>query len=229
MWMAPFQLLLILLTFGKASAQAPSEAMFVASSKGQVFYSVGCDAWRRLSKANLRYFKSSADAVQAGYEPSKARGCAPPNGKSAIRALVRGQASCVVSRILDGDTFDCGEDRIRMLLVDADETRQSVYGDSATRLLTRLIPPGTTVRLAFDVELTDRYKRLLAYVYAGPLFVNREMARNGLAHVLVYPPNVIHVETIRAAADSARADRKGEWAGNAFACAPVDYRAGRCR
>jgi micrococcal nuclease len=220
---------LALCAFATASAQLPPGAQFVASTRGHVFYSVHCDAWKRLSKANLRYFDSKESATRAGYEPSKARGCGAPTGGTSVQAFIGGEAKCVVTRIVDGDTFDCGSDRIRMLLVDADESRQSIFADSATRLLTKLIPPGTTVRLTFDVEVTDRYKRLLAYVYAGPLFINRELARNGLAHVLVYPPNVRHVEAIRAAVDSARADRRGEWASSAFTCAPVDYRAGRCR
>src|SRR4051812_36717382 len=33
-----------------------SAPQFVASTKGHVYYSVRCDAWKRLSAGNLRYF-----------------------------------------------------------------------------------------------------------------------------------------------------------------------------
>ena len=93
----------------------------------------------------------------------------------------------------------------------------------------RLLPTGARVRLEPDVEARDQYGRLLAYVWVDSLMVNREMARRGMAVVLVYPPNVTHVEMLRAAVDSARAERRGLWSGSAFQCAPIDYRAGRCR
>ena len=58
---------------------------------------------------------------------------------------------------------------------------------------------------------------------------NRELARRGLAVVAVYPPNVKHLDVIRAAADSARRERRGLWGGSALECSPSDWRAGKCR
>jgi micrococcal nuclease len=157
-------------------------------------------------------------------------GFAAEAGAQQLRPTVNGRAPCTVSRIIDGDTFQCeGGSRVRLLLVDADEAGQSVWADSATVLLERVMPVGARVRLEFDVELTDRYRRLLAYVYAGDVFVNRELARRGLAHVVVIQPNVSRLEEIRAAADSARNARRGLWSGSAYECTPADWRAGRCR
>ena len=48
------------------------------------------------------------------------------------------------------------------------------------------------------------------------LMINRELVRRGMAVVAVYPPNVRHVALLRAAADSARAERAGLWSGSAF-------------
>ena len=147
-----------------------------------------------------------------------------------VRGGDAGTDGCVVARIVDGDTFTCADGaRVRLLLIDAPERGQGVYADSASRLLGRLAPVGSRVRLERDVRALDQYRRLLAYVYAGDVFVNRELVRRGMALVTVYPPNVRLVEPLRAAADSARAEGLGLWADPALRCTPADWRAGRCR
>jgi micrococcal nuclease len=155
----------------------------------------------------------AGDSAQAGP--------APPPGAS---------QPCTIERIVDGDTFVCaGGERVRLLLIDTPELAQRPFGDLSRDELARLLPVGARVQLDFDVQRRDQYDRLLAYVWVDTLMVNRELVRRGMAVVLVYPPNVRHVEALRAAADSARAERRGLWSGSAFACAPADYRAGRCR
>jgi endonuclease YncB( thermonuclease family) len=139
-----------------------------------------------------------------------------------------GTAPCTVSRIIDGDTFACeGGSRVRLLLVDTDERNQSVYADSAIALVQLLMPPGSLVRLEFDVQQLDRYNRVLAYVFTDSVFVNREIVRRGMGHVAVYPPNVGRVDELRAAADSARQEKLGIWRGSAFECTPADFRASK--
>jgi endonuclease YncB( thermonuclease family) len=211
-------------------ADPPENARFVASSRGQVYYFVGCEAWQRLSRTNRIWFATAAEAEEAGYRPSQSRGCAPQLDTALIEPTIGGNAQCVVARIIDGDGFACeGGSRIRLLLVDADEIGQSVYADSAMRLLESLMPPGSPVRLEFDIELHDRYERVLAHVWADTIHINRELVRRGMAHVVVIPPNVRWVEQLRAAADTARRERLGIWSGSAFECTPAQYRAGRCR
>jgi micrococcal nuclease len=143
----------------------------------------------------------------------------------------------VVERVIDGDTLVClpglgpgarGE-RVRLLLIDTPELAQRPFGEVARDTARALLPAGARVRLDFDVARRDPFGRLLAYVWVDSLMVNRELVRRGVAVVAVYPPNVRHVELLRAAADSARAERRGLWSGSAFECAPADYRAGRCR
>jgi micrococcal nuclease len=64
-----------------------------------------------------------------------------------------------------------------------------------------------------DVEARDRYDRLLAYVYRvkDDLFVNLELAQQGYADLLTYPPNVAHVEDFTAAVTEARDAGRGLW------------------
>jgi micrococcal nuclease len=141
-----------------------------------------------------------------------ASACAAQSDTTVLQPTVGGSTECTVARVIDGDTIVCGEgSRVRLILINAPERGQGVYADSATMLARRLMPAGARVRLEFDVELYDRYRRVLAYVYTGPVFVNREIVRRGFAHVAVYPPNVKWVELMRAAADSAREEKLGLW------------------
>lgn len=137
--------------------------------------------------------------------------------------------TCTVERITDGDTIRCGGERVRLLLIDAPEVNQGAFGEAARAFLAAVLPVGTEARLVLDVERRDRYGRLLAYAYRPDgRMVNAMMARQGFAVPLVVPPNVRHVEAIRAASDSAQANGIGLWAVEAFECTPDDYREGRC-
>lgn len=124
-----------------------------------------------------------------------------------------------MQRVVDGDTLVLADDtRVRLIGIDTPETvdpRRPVecFGHEASNRLRELLPPGTRVRLEYDIERTDRYGRTLAYVHrAGDgLFVNLAMAREGYAEQLTVPPNVAHAHEIGAAVEAARAQRLGLW------------------
>jgi len=225
-----------------ASASTPQQAapqqsaQFVASTRGRVYYWIGCDAWRQLSAANLRYFATREEAERAGLTASRSRGCAGPGapavGASAPRASTPSVTlTCVVSRVIDGDTVACEDGlRVRLLLVDAPEMNQGSFGRTAKEFVERLAPRGTVLALELDVQRRDPYGRTLAYARTPDgAMLNEELVRAGMAVVSVYPPNVKHVERLRAISDSARVARRGLWSVNAFECPPSDHRAGRCR
>jgi endonuclease YncB( thermonuclease family) len=137
--------------------------------------------------------------------------------------------SCTVQRIVDGDTLVCQNTRIRLLLIDAPESGHEDFGLRAKLALEEMAPVGTRIRLEYDVQTHDRYGRPLAHIHTDRgLWLNLEMVRRGYAHVSVYPPNVRHVEQLRAAERKAREHSAGLWATTAFTCKPVDFRRGRC-
>lgn len=177
-----------------------------------MYYWVGCSAWARLEKANLRFFESREAAERAGYTPSRSRGCSGPDAARDVAP-----DSCLVARIIDGDTFACASGaRVRLLLIDAPETSQGSLGLRSKLALEELIPEGEAVRLRYDVQQLDRYGGALAHVYCDGTWVNRVLVRTGYAVVSVYPPNVRGVEALRAAADSARQESAGSggWRGS---------------
>jgi micrococcal nuclease len=128
-----------------------------------------------------------------------------------------------VTKVTDGDTIHVhiggGDETVRLIGIDTPESvdpRSPVecFGIEASNHLKEILPLGTAVRLVRDVEARDRYERLLAYVYRveDDLFVNLQMALDGYADLLTYPPNVAHVDDFTAAVREARESGRGLWA-----------------
>jgi micrococcal nuclease len=125
-----------------------------------------------------------------------------------------------VQRVVDGDTIRVGpHERVRLIGIDTPESVKpgspvECFGKEASRHLESLLPRGTVVRLAGDVEQRDRYGRLLAYVYRASdgLFVNAAMVSDGFAQPLTVPPNVAHAAEFVDLARAAREAGRGLWA-----------------
>lgn len=131
----------------------------------------------------------------------------------------------IVVRIVDGDTVHVrlGErvEKVRYIGIDTPETHHPARGEepggrAATAVNGRLVGD-RVVRLEPDVQLRDRYGRLLAYVWVtrpdgAELMVNAELVRLGYAQVLTVPPNVRHAELFRKLATEARENHRGLWA-----------------
>jgi micrococcal nuclease len=139
------------------------------------------------------------------------------------------QASCLVGRVADGDTFRCVDGRrVRLIGIDSPESQQQPYGDRAREALLALLPAGLAVRLESDVAPTDRYGRVLAYVWVGPTLVNEAMVRDGWAVLYTVPPNVKYAERLTRAQNEARTLGTGLWSQHGFECLPGDFRRKRC-
>jgi micrococcal nuclease len=90
------------------------------------------------------------------------------------------------------------------------------------------VKDATTVALERDVEVRDRYDRMLAYVWADGHMVNWALVRQGWAVVLTYPPNVQYVDWFTDAQRRAREESVGLWGIGGFDSLPRDRRRGRC-
>jgi micrococcal nuclease len=152
-----------------------------------------------------------------------------PLGCAARQQETRSQGNCIVGRIADGDSFRCADGRrVRLTGIDSPESRQQPYGERARQALLELLPAGRAVRLESDVAPTDRYGRVLAYVWAGPILVNETMVRDGWAVLYTVPPNVKYAERLTRAQKEARARGAGLWSQHGFECLPNDFRRKRC-
>jgi endonuclease YncB( thermonuclease family) len=96
-----------------------------------------------------------------------------------------------VVQVIDGDTIDVeleGETyRVRYVGVNTPERDETCYAE-ATAANRRLVE-GKTVTLVLDTSETDRYDRLLRYIYVGNTFVNRELLVQGYAEAVLYQPD----------------------------------------
>jgi endonuclease YncB( thermonuclease family) len=139
---------------------------------------------------------------------------------------------CVIASVTDGDSLRCTDQRrVRLLLLDAPEMDQAPFGQRARDALRQRLRRGDTAWLEFDVQRLDRYERTLAYVWTAPrggTHVNLEHARDGWAVAVVFPPNVRHIDAVRAAVADACAGRRGLWADGAFRCEPIAHERGDC-
>jgi micrococcal nuclease len=133
--------------------------------------------------------------------------------------------SGTVVRTVDGDTVHVRVanriEKVRYIGINTPEvhhpTRGEEPGGRAATEINRGLVGGRAVRLEPDVQLRDRYRRLLAYVWVEradgvEVMVNAEMVRLGYAQVMTIPPNVRHAEMFRKLAAEAREQRRGLWA-----------------
>jgi len=101
-----------------------------------------------------------------------------------------------VLRVIDGDTIDVeinGErQRVRYIGMNTPERGEPCF-DEATQANVDLAL-GKAVHLVSDVSETDRYGRLLRYVYVGDVFVNLELVAQGYAEAVLYRPDDRHYE-----------------------------------
>lgn len=119
--------------------------------------------------------------------------------------------------IVDGDTIRvevAGEVlRLRYIGINAPE-RGTPFADEATEANRRLVA-GARVRLQRDVSDTDRFGRLLRYVWVERdgswLMVNAELVRMGLAVARRYPPDTGYHALLEEAQRQAREEGLGIW------------------
>lgn len=141
-------------------------------------------------------------------------------------APLRDELSGLVVRTVDGDTvwvrLAGGVEKVRYIGIDTPEvhhpTRGEEPGGRAATEINRGLVGERSVRLEPDVQLRDRYGRLLAYVWVKradgvEVMVNAELVRLGYAQVMTVPPNVRHAEMFRKLAAEAREHHRGLWAG----------------
>lgn len=120
-----------------------------------------------------------------------------------------GETATVVN-VIDGDTIDVmlnGERvRVRYVGVNTPERDEPCYADATNA--NRDLVDGQNVTLVIDTSDTDRFDRLLRYIYVGDTFVNAELVRQGYAEVVSYPPDDAFFETFRdLEQEAARANR----------------------
>ena len=130
---------------------------------------------------------------------------------------MEGSLSYRVIRSVDGDTIELeGGQKVRYVGVNAPETvdpRRKVecFGKEASTFNASLVE-GKMVRLERDVSGTDKYGRLLRFVYLEDgTFVNEVLVREGYAYASAYAPDFTRKFFFAEAEKDARKNQRGLW------------------
>lgn len=127
----------------------------------------------------------------------------------------------LVTKVIDGDTIEIESgQKIRFVGIDTPETvdpRRPVgcFGKEASNEVKKLLT-GKEIIMQKDISDTDKYNRLLRYIYLPleneqTLFVNDYLVREGFAKVYTYPPDVKFNEQFLEAERQARQNQRGLW------------------
>ncbi|MGL4607471.1 MAG: thermonuclease family protein [Eubacteriaceae bacterium] len=128
-----------------------------------------------------------------------------------------------VKRVVDGDTIVLknGEEdmKVRLIGVDTpesvhpDKSKNVPYGKVSSEFVKELLS-GKNVKLEYDVSPTDKYGRVLAYVYLPDgKMLNEIILKEGHGVLMTIPPNVKYVDRFINAENSAKEERIGLWSG----------------
>lgn len=130
--------------------------------------------------------------------------------KKPYTAQEKSHEEIIVSKIIDGDTFELSDgSRVRLIGVDTPEIDRPYYDRAVAQAESLLL--GKRIKYETDVETRDRYGRSLWYVFADSVFVNDAMIRNGMGRVYLFESNLKYAERLIESQKQARRESRGIW------------------
>lgn len=150
--------------------------------------------------------KVLSTTTQQELSATEFRGPTSNNSDSALRSDLLAK----VIKVIDGDTVVLGPGQtVRLIGIDAPE-KNDCFAQESTQELQRLID-GKEVRLEKDISETDRYQRLLRYIWIDQIFINDQLVRGGFAKAYPYAPDLAYKDQFAQAEKEARENNRGLW------------------
>lgn len=122
-----------------------------------------------------------------------------------------GGETATVTRVIDGDTIEVNISgqrfTVRYVGVNTPERDEACYAEATNA--NRALVENQTVTLVRDVSNTDRFDRLLRYIYVGDTLVNAALVQQGWAEKVEYPPDTSLAAQFGALEAAARAANLG--------------------
>lgn len=117
-----------------------------------------------------------------------------------------------VTRVIDGDTIviDTGQ-HVRYIGMDTPEMETSECFATEASEINKNLVLGKMVRLEKDISETDKYGRLLRYVYVGDTLIDNYLVKNGNAKAMTVPPDVKYKDQFDQSEKYARQNNLGLW------------------
>lgn len=122
----------------------------------------------------------------------------------------------LVTRVIDGDTIEIESgDKVRYIGIDTPETKHpskpvGCYGKEA-EVKNKDLVEGKKVKLEKDISETDKYGRLLRYIYLDGVMINELLVKEGYAQASSYPPDIKYQDKFNDAEKKAREEERGLW------------------
>jgi len=121
-----------------------------------------------------------------------------------------------LSYVIDGDTIIVdGNKKVRYIGINTSELKTKTTPDECFSREAldenKKLLKNKQILLEKDVSETDKYGRLLRYVWADNIFVNDFLVRNGFAKVDTYPPDTKYYYQFKLAEQEAKENNRGLW------------------
>lgn len=139
-----------------------------------------------------------------------------PTVESSITPIPLNLEFIKVKRVTDGDTITLENGKVvRYIGIDAPESvdpRKPIqcYAKEAS-IKNKELVEGQVVGLEKDISETDKYGRLLRYVYKDSVLVNELLVKEGYAHSSSYPPDIKYQDRFKLAEQEAIENKRGLW------------------
>lgn len=118
-----------------------------------------------------------------------------------------------VTKVYDGDTIEInGGIKVRYIGIDSAEVYpiKQCFSLEAKKENENLVL-GKEVSLVKDASETDKYGRLLRYVYVGDDFINNDLVKEGYAKVMTISPDTKYKDLFTESENYAKENSLGLW------------------
>ncbi len=117
-----------------------------------------------------------------------------------------------VTRVIDGDTIEIENgDRVRYIGMNTPEIENSECFATEAGEINKNLVLGKIVRLEKDVSETDKYGRLLRFVYVGDIFIDDYLVKDGYAKIMTVPPDIKYKNQFSQSEKYAKENNLGLW------------------
>ena len=121
-----------------------------------------------------------------------------------------------VAKVIDGDTIELSDKRkVRYIGINSfemnDKRPETICLAQKASEANKNLVENKEVEMEKDVSETDKYGRLLRYVWIDGVMVNKELIKNGWAEVSTFPPDIKYLEEFQSEQIKAKLNNLGIW------------------